>query len=842
MAVRKRFYIIPFFFVIIGGLLVSSYREVENRVIGDFNQQQLALGKQASNAISELFNQFQDDLHFLAGSQQIQDLNEFGKDRIQNYQELKSRFIKGVTRVNEHGRITYTYPEVKDIIGKDISYQDHIKKIMRSHKDVLSDVFRTVQGYDAIAFHTPVFHEGEFRGSLALVISFEAIAEQYLENIRIADNGYAWVISKEGIELYCPVPNHTGISVHETSKAFPSVIQMAEKMMRGGEGTTIYTYDQIAGTQIKSITKHAAYTPIQLIDTRWSIVVATPESEVLASMTGYRNRWLLLVAIMLGGIAIYILFITRAIRAVRDMEKQKELEAISRENEKNLRNFISNSPIPIAFNNPDTGFLLLNHAFTFATGYDEDDIPNLQDWFTQFLPSPEEISELNAHLDQSVSISANPDIQPSTVKITCKSGAVKTFEYRYSRFASRHSLTLNDITEKLEAESNRKKLEDQLSRAKKMEALGLLAGGVAHDLNNILSGVVTYPELILMNLDANSPLRKPVNSIMTAGKRAAAVVQDLLTLTRGAAYKGVSFSPSKLLSNMSDEIQNLIPDLDKDMINIQWALSSTSPTLLGSEHHLRKTLSNLILNAYEALNHRGTIRVSCKTEQLTFPLEGYETVPPGTYCLIEVDDDGPGIQQSDLERIFEPFFSKKVMGRSGSGLGLMVVWNTVKEFEGFIDIKTSEKGTSFKLYLPGSSKGSAPSISEPEQELVVGNNRKILIVDDDDSQREISSELLTTLGFKPSAVDNGREAIEQATTQNFDMILLDMVLEDDIDGSVIYQHILEKKPNQRAIIVSGFSETQNVRTALDLGADSFLKKPYSIAELSQALKAAFEET
>ena len=840
MTIRKRYLILPFFFIIIILLLVSTYKEVESRVIEDFNRQQMALAKQASYAIEELFNQFSDDLSLLANSESVANFDKVGEKQLSNYQKLKSRYITGVTRVDAQMRIVYTFPERPDLIGRDISSQDHVKEVFSTHQKTLSEVFEAVQGYKAIAFHVPVYANGEFDGSLALLISFDRLAENFLKNINIANNGYAWVISKEGQELFCPIPGHNGNLVQTTSKEFPSILRMAERMMMGEEGFTTYNYQEINPKTTKEITKHAAFCPIPLFNTMWSIVVATPEEDVLASMKGYRDKWLILLFIFVGGIGIYSYVVSRALEAIYQVNRQKEIEEVLRENERNLRSFVTNSPVPIAFNDPESGFLLLNYAFTYLTGYSESDIPNLKDWFSKYLTTELDRYEAFSNLDQSLSGNANPKFDAKQVKIVCKNNRVKTFEYRYIRLASRHILTLNDISDKLDAEYHKKKLEEQLARSKKMEALGLLAGGVAHDLNNILSGIVTYPELILMNLPEQSPLRKPVNSIMGAGKRAAAVVQDLLTLARGVAYKGTTFSPNKILSDMREEIRDLIPEFKTRNISITWEMDPKTPNLRGSEHHLRKTLSNLILNAGEALDVSGEILVASYPVTLSARRDGYETIPPGDYCVLKIKDNGPGIEKADLERIFEPFFTKKVMGRSGSGLGLMVVWNTVKEFEGFIDIETGKQGTQFLLYLPVSSGEPIPEPAPEEgSELFKGEGRSILIVDDDAGQREISMALLQQLGFTAEAVSTGSEAVDLVKKKDFDLLLLDMVLEGGMFGDEIFRQVVKFKPSQRAIIVSGFSTSTSVKETLDLGAQSFLKKPYTIKELRSALQTAF---
>jgi PAS domain S-box-containing protein len=219
---------------------------------------------------------------------------------------------------------------------------------------------------------------------------------------------------------------------------------------------------------------------------------------------------------------------------------------------------------------------------------------------------------------------------------------------------------ISDITEK-------RQLQTQLQQTQKMETIGLMAGGVAHDLNNILSGIVSYPELLLMDLPEESPLRKPIKTIQESGMRAADVVADLLTVARGVAIAKEVFNLNPMIEGYlnSAEHQKLAAthpsvifktEIDPDLLNI-----SCSPT------HIKKTLMNLVINASEAIEGSGAVVISTSNQYLDEPLKGYRDVRVGEYAVLTVSDDGSGISPEDLERIFEPFYTKKVMGRSGKG-------------------------------------------------------------------------------------------------------------------------------------------------------------------------------
>jgi PAS domain S-box-containing protein len=394
-----------------------------------------------------------------------------------------------------------------------------------------------------------------------------------------------------------------------------------------------------------------------------------------------------------------------------------------------------------------------------------------------------------------------------------------------------------NITELKRAEQDKRDLEARLQRAQKMEAIGTLAGGVAHDLNNILSGIVSYPELLLMDIPQESPLRKPILTIQKAGERAAAIVQDLLTLARRGVVTTKVVNLNSIISEYlkSPEFENLKiyhpnvhikTDFEADLLNIS-----------GSPIHLSKTIMNLVTNSAEAISDMGEIILSTKNRYIDRSLNGYDKIKEGDYVTLSVRDTGIGIPSGDLERIFEPFYTKKVMGKSGTGLGMAVVWGTVKDHKGYIDVKSdSGKGTEFTLYFPVVRQeltGDKPQLSIED---IMAKGESILVVDDVEDQREIASEMLTKLGYSVVSVSSGEDAVDYMKHHMVDLLVLDMIMQPGIDGLDTYKQILEIHPNQKAIIASGYSETDRVKEAQKLGATSYVKKPYLLDKIGQVVR------
>lgn len=386
------------------------------------------------------------------------------------------------------------------------------------------------------------------------------------------------------------------------------------------------------------------------------------------------------------------------------------------------------------------------------------------------------------------------------------------------------------------AEEETRALQEELLRARKMEALGLLAGGVAHDLNNILSGVVLYPDLLLAQLPADSPLRRPLEAIRESGERAGAVVSDLLTASRGGA------ASSEVL-RLDDAVKGFLETSElhalaarHPRVRVRAELESDSPAVRCSPAHLTKMLLNLVANGMEAIQDEGEVEIRTARYVLAEARRAYEVVPPGEYAVLAVRDTGSGIPEGDLGRIFDPFFTRKVLGRKGTGLGLTVVWHTVHDHGGFIDVRSGSEGTTIELWFPACHEpltGERPPLTIEE---LHGCGERILVVDDEPHQRELALELLVRLGYRAEAVATGEEAVERVRHEPFDLLILDMILGSGMDGRATYAAVLESRPGQKAIVASGYAETEDIRETLAMGAGASVLKPYTLERMGQAIK------
>ena len=391
-----------------------------------------------------------------------------------------------------------------------------------------------------------------------------------------------------------------------------------------------------------------------------------------------------------------------------------------------------------------------------------------------------------------------------------------------------------DISQTKKAEREKRELQEKLFRAQRMESLGILAGGVAHDLNNILGPLVAYPELIRMKLDENDPIRKDILKIEKSALRASEVVQDLLTLARRGRYDMSPVDLNSLLESFLESPAFLESRFNHTGITIKKDLDVNLSKAQGSESHLYKVFMNLILNAMESMPDGGEITIKTEIAYLEKLKSGFDNIEPGKYIIISIRDTGSGISKKDLNHIFEPFYSKKEMGMSGSGLGLAIVYGIVKDHNGYIDVQSQiGLGSEFIVYLP-----LIESLKSEDQKVIldIHGSEKILVVDDIRDQRELASTILTCLGYEVATVPEGHSAVEYLKNNEADVVILDMIMEDGFDGLDTYKEILKLRPNQKAIIASGYAETDRVKEAEKLGVGKFIRKPYTMQQMGKAIR------
>jgi PAS domain S-box-containing protein len=525
----------------------------------------------------------------------------------------------------------------------------------------------------------------------------------------------------------------------------------------------------------------------------------------------------------------------KTVELKEEIEERKRAEGALRESEENYKNLIENANEAI-FVAQDGKLVFINPMTTIMIGYSGEEL--MIKPFAGFIHPDDRDMVIDRHVRRMRGeelphiysfriIRVNGKVIWVELNAVCVNWKGKPATLNF----------LSDITDRKRAEEEKRSLEERLQRSEKMEALGQLAGGVAHDLNNVLGVLTGYSELLLGEIPEGQRTRGYAEKILQSTEKGAAIIQDLLTLAR----RGVTASDVvNLNSVVSDFLKTPVFEKLTDYHPRVTFRTECDPKLLnikGSPVHLEKTLMNLVSNAAESISGKGQVTIRTESRYLDKPLQGYDEVKEGDYAVLAVYDTGTGIPAENRKKIFEPFYTKKTMGRSGTGLGLAIVWGTVKDHNGYIDLQTEVgEGSTFTLYFPVTRDELIAQHQKMPIEQYMGNGESVLVVDDIAEQRDIAARLLTRLGYSVRVVSSGEEAVEYLKGNISDILVLDMIMAPGMDGLETYQRILEINPKQKAILVSGFSETDRVKKAQKLGAGAYVKKPYVIEKIGVSLR------
>lgn len=401
----------------------------------------------------------------------------------------------------------------------------------------------------------------------------------------------------------------------------------------------------------------------------------------------------------------------------------------------------------------------------------------------------------------------------------------------------RQVCVIRDISERVRAMEDKLTLQKKLAKANKLSALGLMAGSVAHDLNNILSGIVSYPDLLLLQMKESDKYYEQIKKIQAAGKRAAAVVSDLVTIARGGASTKIVENINDIVLSHLSSIEHLERLANFPQAVIQTKLHKNLYNSCCSEQHLHKILLNLIGNSLEVIGEKGIIHISTDNCAFSHPLAVEEPKAQASdYIKLTISDNGPGIKQEDIDYIFDPFYSTKVMGKSGTGLGLSIVWNIVQDHNGWIEIKDNKPGAIFEIYLPASHDAVCPMQDIPTADSLRGNGETILLIDDQLEQNEIIGKALQKMGYVAYSVTSGEEGLAFLQSQSVDLVLLDMMMGDGLNGRETYEKMLGIHPRQKAIVITGYAKSEEITKAKMLGVSQFIEKPVTISKIGMAIK------
>lgn len=816
-------FILVLSFLLAAGLFYSAYEEVKAQLIAEINERQLAHAKQASRGIENFIRRYVHELEHIVSHPEIIESSPQGRRLMRQFRQLNAEEIRVMTRLDAAGRIIHTEPFDASFIGVDVRHQAHVQDLLATRKVVVSDVFPAVQGFQAVAIYVPVFRDGEFSGGLAVLLSAEDLAQQYLKDIRIGVTGYAWLISQKGIELYCPVPEHIGKSVYETSAAFPSIIAMTEKMMRGEEGQTVYWYDRIRDGRSEPVKKHAVYYPIHIGSTLWSVVVATPEDEVLSLMRGFRNR-MLAIALLAGVVALAASFYSATLRAREQnaLMIQRSEQAL-RESEQKLRQILEHTTNVFFTHSTD-------HKVTYVSPQAEK-ILDLQltdimfDWRTTLTDNPVNQIGLSATERAIETGQAQP---PYELEIRTPAGRVRWVEVNEAPVIENGTViaiagSLTDITD-------RKHLDEERRKGQKLESLGILAGGIAHDFNNLLMAIMGNISLAKYYLTDNDRAMEQIVKAEKASLRARDLAQQLLTFSRGGEPVTQSIDVEVLIRDtVSFSLRGSKSRYSLSFAKGLWPVQADAG-------QISQVINNIVMNADQAMPDGGQITISA--ENVAAELSGINGHPPKAYVKIVVTDEGGGIPPEIQEKIFDPYFTTKAQG---SGLGLATAYSIVTNHGGHIAVHSSAgAGTRFEVYLPATREAPKPSVLS-QADFIQGEGR-ILVMDDEEDVLEVLMQILAALGYRPDACADGDAAVEMFVRARqlqdpYDLVIMDLTVPGGKGGKETIALLREIDPKVSAIVSSGYADDPIMAHYEEYGFSGVMPKPFTVAMLSGLIES-----
>lgn len=351
--------------------------------------------------------------------------------------------------------------------------------------------------------------------------------------------------------------------------------------------------------------------------------------------------------------------------------------------------------------------------------------------------------------------------------------------------------------------TNLKRLEEQLQQSHKMEAIGQLAGGVAHDFNNILTAIIGYGAIMQMKMEKENPFRAYVETIMSAAEKAANLTQGLLAFSRKQL---IAPRPININSVVRD-FEKLIKRLIGEDVELVTSFSEEDLTVFADSGQIGQVLMNLAANARDAMPGGGRLRIETSAAVIDDAyIKAHNYGKPGKFVLTVLSDNGAGMSKEVSERIFEPFFTTKEVGK-GTGLGLSIVYGIIKQHNGYVDVESEAgTGTTFKIYLPFSGAENEAEEAVPAPKEIRGGNETILLCEDDAGVRAFAKELLEQYGYHIIEATDGEDAVRQFTDNRdrIDLAIIDVIMPKK-NGRVVYDEVKSVKPDAKAIFMSGYS-------------------------------------
>ena len=804
--------------------LYLVYEDIKDRTVNEFNNEQLILARTASQGITATFTNFRADLEFLSLLSDIKVFREKGQVLIAGFFETHKNLIAGITRVDSNGIIQYTYPLNQSVIGNDISDQEHVHQVITTHKTVISDVFMSAQGYLAIAMHVPVFQEDVYVGSLAILVPIDRIGRIYLDKIKIRGTGTVWLLSENGIEIFCPLEDHTGKPILEVTENDPRTHKLLEEISSGYSGTTKGLHRKISfDGKDKFTEKYINFYRIPLGNTFWTILISYDERDVYVALTRFRNRLAFVVILVFIAFSYYFYSLGKVRAVLKEEARRRESEKILQESEEKFRRLFEDHTAVKLLVEPESGKIVdANQAAADYYGWSREELKRMN------------ISQLNTLSVEEIKI----DIEKATsqqkmhfeFRHRLKDGSVREVEVFSSKVEIKGKYLLHSIVHDI---TDRKRVEEALIKAKEAaeESDRLKTAflqNMSHEIRTPMNAIVGFSSLLPDSFDNKKKLNEYSSIINLSCHNLLEIINDILDISRIESGQ-LKVNPgicnlTELSSEITEHFREYSARLGKKHITFNFVTPETPAenVIITDKVKLKQVLINLIGNAFK-FTEIGKIDAGCRYVNDN-NLEFY------------VSDTGYGIPSEKHEVIFERFIQLDNGTDtlvSGTGLGLSIVKGLVELLNGRIWLESEPgKGTTFYFSLPfGKVKSEpVPKISVDDSQAYNFSGKIILVVEDDTFNAIYIKTILAGSGLEILHTTSGREAVRIAASEPVSMVLMDIRL-PDLTGYEALKLIKQNMPGLPVIAQTAYAANEDRQKAFDAGFIDYISKPMKKGEL-----------
>jgi len=825
--------LLPLIIAAFSYLFYASYKEVKDRTLDEFNKQQFALAKQASRGIESYFSYYQRELQFLTTLNYVSELNDEGKILLSDFYKSHSDQIEAITLVDEKGILRYTFPYDEKVIGNDISKQEHIKNVMSSQKPIVSEVFTSVQGFSTIALHVPIINDKGYRGSLGILIPLDELGKQYIQTVITGESGYGWMISKNGIELYSPLPDQIGKSSKEVYSDYPSVLSLIDSTFKKESGTSVCNLTPKSVDSKEPAKTLAAFYRVSLNNTFWTIIIFTPEIEIFRTLASFRNRLFILFSLIISVIISYFFLSFRASSSLLKEKKRRSLEKVLSESEKRFRIMFELSPSGIILLDEIGTIIEVNTSFSENLGYSKSELIGKN---VRFFSAPDNEGDV----DKNIAKILSGETLKQEVRSFKKDGTACTVALYETLIllpdGKRGILSVsNDITDKKSVTEELISAKEKAEESDRLKSAFLT--NMSHELRTPLNAIIGFSSLMITTAPDNETTSY-LKIIANSGQHLLGLVEDILDISM-IEREQININYEKVgVNSILFDVKNIIKGeiLKEDKIEIQLILS-INPDLsdifiFTDSKRLKQVLINLLKNSLK-FTDKGYIKFGYSV------IKRYEA----DYLKFYVIDTGIGIEKKYHEIIFNNFRQiddTNTRKYGGTGIGLSIARKIIEKLGGEIWVESEPgEGSVFYFTLPLLSEKRYPSSFPIDAAAITKNDyrgKTILIAEDEITSYEFLRIFFTKMNIRVLWAKNGIEAIDMCQSDPLiDLVLMDIKM-PILNGYESTRKIKKMLPGMPIIAQTAHAMPSEKEEALNSGCDDYLSKPIEMVQLKALLE------